>query len=355
MVFLGPHRGLEMRTFALPSPRQAEVLVRVLCCTLCGSDLHSHGGRRQVPVPTILGHEILGRIEALGPDAPHRDLLGTPLEPGNRITWTLAASCGQCFFCTHELPQKCERLFKYGHEPLGEGRILGGGLADYCMLTPGTGIVRVPDDLDDHAACPANCATATVAAALRRAGTCRGETVLVQGAGMLGLTACAMTRESGATSVICTDVREDRLARALSFGATHVVQAGSNELLQRIQEVTSGRGVDLALELSGAPEAMETGLTLLRIGGRSIWVGAVTPVRPISLEPERFVRRWLTVQGIHNYHPVDLVTAVRFLAEQQHRYPFAELVAGPWLLEDAEQAFRHAQEGAAVRVAVRPA
>ena len=200
-VFLDPGQPLEMRSFALREPRGQEMLVRVTFCTLCGSDLHTFTGRRQTPTPTILGHEIIGRIERFGPDAPRHDLLGQPLREGDRITWTLAASCGACFYCTRELPQKCERLFKYGYEQITDDHPLSGGLADYCLLAPGTGIIRLPETLPDAVACPANCATATVAAALRAGGGCQGQTVLIQGAGMLGLTACAMAKAGGAAAL----------------------------------------------------------------------------------------------------------------------------------------------------------
>src|SRR5262245_2931038 len=116
VLFHGPGQPLEMVTHPVPEPAGGEVLVRISCCTLCGSDLHTHAGRRSGPVPAVLGHEITGRIEAFGPDAPRTDITGAALAVGDRITWSLVVSCGDCFFCRGDLPQKCERLFKYGHE-----------------------------------------------------------------------------------------------------------------------------------------------------------------------------------------------------------------------------------------------
>lgn len=353
-VFTGPNQPFELRRLPVPVPREAELLVRVTCCTLCGSDLHTYSGRRAGPVPAVLGHEILGRVERFGATAPRRDLLGQTLREGDRVTWTLAASCGDCFYCTHALPQKCERLFKYGHEPFDTTHALSGGLADYCLLAPGTGIVRLPDTLPDCVACPVNCATATVAAALRTAGGCAEQAVLVQGAGMLGLTACALARQAGAVAVVCTEIRADRLAQATRFGATHAVPAGGGELRDTVHEVTAGRGVDLALELTGAAAAHEAGLPLLRIGGRYVWVGAVAPTGPVAVNPETLVRRLLTIHGVHNYTPADLVTAVQFLTEHAAAWPFAELVSHSYRLEEVDEAFRQATATSAVRVAVVP-
>ena len=354
-VFNAPNAPLEMRTFPLPGLGPGEVLVRVTCCTVCGSDLHTYTGRRSTPTPTILGHEILGEVAALGPGDPVRDVDARPLTVGDRVTWSIAASCGACFFCTHGIPQKCERLFKYGHQAITPEHPLSGGLAEYCHLAPGTAVVRAPADLPDAVACPANCATATVAAALRTGGDCRDEAVLVQGAGMLGLTACAMARAQGAYEVIACDVDAARLAAAERFGATRYVLADDADALKgAVAAATDGRGVDLALELSGAAVAMEAGLDLLRIGGRYVLVGAVFPGPAVAVSPESVIRRLLSIHGLHNYTPADLARAVAFLADNHARYPFAELVAETFPLSEANAAFQHAIQGRAHRVAVRP-
>src|SRR5678816_2315596 len=114
-LFHGPNRPLELARFERVPLRDVEICVRVTACTLCGSDLHTHAGRRSEPTPTVLGHEIVGRIEAFGPNAPRRDYRGEDLSIGDRVSWSIAASCDNCFFCDDGLPQKCASLFKYGH------------------------------------------------------------------------------------------------------------------------------------------------------------------------------------------------------------------------------------------------
>jgi alcohol dehydrogenase len=254
------------------------------------------------------------------------------------------------------LPQKCERLFKYGHERIDPRHPLSGGLAQYCHLARGTAVMRLPDAIPDIVACPANCATATVAAALRAAGSCRDQTILVQGAGMLGLTAAAMAHAAGAREIIVCDPDEKRLQLAARFGASRVVHlvTGGDEPAATVGQCTAGRGVDAALELSGAPEAIEAGLQCLRIGGRYVLVGAVYPTRDVALPAERIVRRLLRIEGVHNYAPADLRAAVEFLSTAHDRYPFAELVSGRFALCDAESAFAHAIASRAPRVAVVP-
>ena len=287
---------------------------------------------------------------------PPRDASGRAFGIGDRVTWTIAVGCGACFFCRAELPQKCERLFKYGHAALGD-HPLSGGLATACHLARGTHICRVPDELSDEVAALATCATATVAAAVRAAGSLRGATVLIQGAGMLGITACAMAAWQGAETVIASDIDADRVAAAGQFGATHTIDAAadSRDVNSPIAELTSGRGCDVVFEFSGSRRAITDGLASLRIGGTYIWAGAVLPVGAIEIDPEQVVRRMWTIRGVHNYAPRDLAAALEFLTATRDRYPFQNLVGPRFSLDDADAAFQHARSAGAWRVAVLPA
>jgi alcohol dehydrogenase len=232
---------------------------------------------------------------------------------------------------------------------------LSGGLAEHCHLTAQTPVLVVPESLSDEVACIANCAAATVAAAMRVGAPQPGENVLIFGAGMLGLIATAMASEAGARQVIVTDVDAERLQQACRFGATGcLVFAEGERFVADVKDCFDGRGADLALELSGAPLAMEASLKTLRVGGRAVFVGAVAPGRPLALDGEMIVRRVLSIHGMHNYAPADLVAAVDFLAATAGRFPFRELVAGPFDLAQAEQAFESAVASRALRVAVKP-
>lgn len=355
-VYVEEGQPLELQSFALPELAAGEVLVQVTCCTVCGSDVHTYAGHRTTPMPTILGHEIIGTVARLGPGEPVCDYDGVPLTIGDRITWSIAASCGDCFYCDHAIPAKCDTLFKYGHEAINDRQPLSGGLAEHCHLAPGTAIVRIPDELPDVVACPANCATATVTAALRVGGGCQDEVVLIQGAGMLGLSACALARSRGAKEVIVCDIDDARLQLAEKFGATHCVNvSGDPEALAKVvNQVTDNRGVDLAIELSGANASIEAGLKRLRIGGRYVLVGSVFPADDVPVSAEWVVRRWLNIHGVHNYAPEDLAAAVTFLAEQHTNYPLAELVSASFPLEESDEAFRYTLTQRPHRVAVLP-
>lgn len=349
-IFDGPGKPFRFECVARPTLAAGEALVRVSLCTVCGSDLHTFSGRRGGPVPCVLGHEPVGVVEEVSGDV--RDVGGDPVAVGDRVVWSVAVSCGGCFFCTRGLPQKCGRLRKYGHEGHAPGAGPLGGLSTHCHLLAGTALVKVPPGLPDALAAPAGCATATVAAALR-AGHRPGEgpgLVAVLGLGMLGLTACAMASAAGHAVVAC-DVSDSRLSRAPRFGAAHV--AKPTELVGLSRSLTAGRGADQALELSGSSEAAKLSLEALRTGGRAVWAGAVSPVGSVAVEPEAVVRRCLTVTGVHNYTPRDLAAAVDFLATHHGRFPFAGLVSRAYSLGEVDEAFEFAESERPVRVAIR--
>ncbi|RYD31751.1 MAG: alcohol dehydrogenase [Verrucomicrobiaceae bacterium] len=349
-VFSGSGNPFELRHFPIPHPVGGEILVRVTCSTICGSDLHTWHGRRQEPTPCVLGHEIVGTIIDFGHDALREDLRGVTLEKGDRITWTLAASCGDCFYCIRGLPQKCETLFKYGHSRLSPGGEFSGGFAEYCLLRQGTGLIRLPDDLPDALAAPANCAVATVAAACRLAGDLRDSSVLVLGCGVLGLTAIAMAVHCGAEEVIACDLDERRGPMAVRFGATHFCAPG--EVLAVSREASCGRGVDVAMEFSGAASAAAAAIEALRTGGTAVIAGTTTPGGKITIDPNDLVRRMLVIKGLHNYAPEDLVAAMDFLVACQDKVPFSELQGETFGLSEIGEAFESSDSNPGRRTVV---
>lgn len=352
-IFDNAGQPFRMECFSRPKLAPGEALVRVSLCTICGSDLHTVFGRRKSRTPSILGHESVGIVEEFAGEA--LDVTGELLRKGDRVVWSVAISCGSCFYCTRALPQKCESLLKYGHERLIPTHGPLGGLSTHCHLLRGTAVVKVPADLPNSVAAPAGCATATVAAAIRvgslSAGTAGtpARTIIVMGLGMLGLTACAWIAANGDTAIAC-DVDEERLARARQFGAD--VTATPSVLREAVHSRTAGRGADLVLELSGSASAAQLGLDLLRVGGTAVWVGSVFPTPPVPVSPEEVVRRCLTVTGIHNYAPGDLKAAVEFLAANHRRFPFAGLVERTVPLDSVAEAFDSGERERPIRIGI---
>jgi alcohol dehydrogenase len=297
---------------------------------------------------------MVGEITAVGPGVA--DLDGAPLRLGDRVTWSMVWSCGRCYYCRNGLRPKCERLLKFGHEQLAPRLELFGGLGEYCFLPEGTAICRIPEHVPDEVACPSNCATSTVAAVLRHAGEVAGRAVVVYGAGMLGLTACAWASAAGASRVIAVETDPARRALALEFGAAEALDghAGAGDLAAQVRGLTGGRGAELVLEFTGVPEAVEKGFEMLRFGGHYVLAGATFPARKVELSAEQIVRRIVRVSGVYNYEPGDLRAALGFLADHGARFPFSSLVGRVFPLDRVEEAFAYAERERPPRAGVRP-
>jgi putative phosphonate catabolism associated alcohol dehydrogenase len=355
-VMTAPRAALELREFPIPAAPPGGAIVRVTCCTICRSDIHSWEGRRPCPTPIILGHEIVGVIAELGPGLTH-DMADRPLEIGDRVTWTLHSACGRCHNCVErQLPMKCRHLKKYGHEACDRPPYLAGGLAEYCVIDAGTRIIRLPDALPDFVAAPANCAVATIMAACEAAELRRGQSLLIQGAGALGCYAAAIAAAAGCRRVIAVDVDPARLALIQRFGATDCIDVGASadprNAAEQVMAATDGHGADCAFELAGHPAAIELGLAALAVGGRYVEIGCCFANARVEIDLSTIVFKRLTIVGIHNYHARHLRQAVDFLAAHHCSLPFDQIVGARYRLEEATAALEAAAAGVAARIAV---
>jgi putative phosphonate catabolism associated alcohol dehydrogenase len=318
---------------------RGQCLVEISLATICGSDLHTFDGRRREPVPCVLGHEGVGRVVAVGPD---RD----PGLVGRRVTWTLADSCGVCRACRDwSLPQKCERLFKYGHASLDDGTGFNGTYATHVVLRSGTTLFPLPDAISDEMAASANCALATMIASTEPLAA-GGDTAVIQGAGLLGLFGCALLREKGWQRVVVVDGNPARLELVPAFGGEPAMNSARGY-------VKSGT-VDAVIEATGSAAVIAEGVNLLRPGGHYQLVGLVHPDSRLDVTGEVIIRKCLTIQGAHNYAPDDLGAAVEFLKNRGQNLPWDRLISPPLPLQSLDEAMAVARSGRWPRVAVRP-
>jgi len=348
---------LEIKEFELSDVQNGWILVRIKCCTICGSDLHTWLGHRATPLPIILGHEIMGEIVELG-EGVAKDSGGRPLKIGDRITWTIMSNCGKCYYCREKgLMMKCLELKKYGHDSCTNPPHFNGGFAEYCYVTPGTCVIKIPDDVSDEIAAPANCGLATVVAGWDSVRLEPGDNVLIQGAGTLGIYAAALARSYGCNRIIVTDVIDRRLGFIKKFGATEMINVKGmkdEEVIGVIQDLTRGFGVDIAMEVAGTPSIIPLGLKCLRKGGQYIEHGNVFPGANFTYDASDIIFRYLTIKGIHNYDTKHLQWGVDFLQRAHHIYPFQDIVTHQFTLDEINKALEVAHSEHAIRVAVKP-
>jgi alcohol dehydrogenase len=356
-VMHAPRQNLDIRRYPLPAIARDCILVKVTCCTICGSDVHTWSGRRDSVVPIILGHEIVGTIAAKG-DAVTHDCADQPLAVGDRITWTLMDSCGKCYYCRQKgLMMKCRNLKKYGHDSCEAPPHFVGGFAEYCYLTPGTCVIKLPDTVSDEQAAPANCALATVIAGWEAGGIRPLENVWIQGAGALGIYAAALAKHYGCGKIIVSDVLDHRLEFVRAFGATDTLNTrgiADSEVVSAVRQLTDGFGVDCVLEVAGSADLISPGLQGLRIGGRLIEIGNSFPDARFSYDACDVVWRRLTLSGVHNYDTRHLQMGIDFLVATNAQFPFEKLVTHRFKLEEINAALQMAASGEAIRVAILP-
>ncbi|WP_323743581.1 zinc-binding dehydrogenase [Agreia pratensis] len=357
MVWVQP--GQKHEPIAVPTVSLAvgDALVAIELATICGSDVHTTQGHRSAPTPLVLGHEQVGRVVAVGAGAVTST--GAPLEVGERVVWSLTIGCDTCDTCIRGLPQKCETVKKYGHERLEAGWELSGGFASHAHVRRGTAIVPVSRSLPAATLAPVSCGTATAVAALDAASVVTpldGAVVIVFGAGLIGLTACAIANDRGAR-VIVVDPARGRRSLAARFGAAATadptLEAGEPGSLETALDEIGTRPL-VAIEASGSVHAVASAIDSLGIGGVAVLVGSVSPSAAVPLDPEAIVRRLITLRGVHNYAPRHLEEAARFVEKRHDVYPFAELVGATVALGDLDDGIEAAAGGGAVRIGVAP-
>jgi alcohol dehydrogenase len=266
LVFHGPG---EKSWTDVPDARlvdPTDVVVRVDTTTICGTDLHILKG--DVPAVTagrVLGHEAVGTITEVGSAI-------SDLSVGDRVLVPAITSCGKCGPCKVAMPSHCASVGGIGWI---FGHLIDGTQAEYVRVPYAeTSVHRLPENIsNDEAIFLADILPTGFEIGVQNAAVRPGDSVVVVGAGPVGLSAIATAGLFGAASVIAVDLSESRLKRSVSFGADETVNSGREDVRARIQELTDGRGADVAIEAVGIPETFELCTALVRPGGRVANVG----------------------------------------------------------------------------------
>lgn len=268
MVLNGFGQRLTQAEVPRPVPGPGDALVKVRACGVCQTDLKilkgGHASSPRVVFPHTPGHEIAGTVEELGPDAPARGPGAAGLRPGDPVIVNIYDICGECPYCRSGRESLCTRL----------GAWIGfdspGGMAEYVRV-PVRNLVPLPGHLAPERAAILGDAIATSVHAVRTRGEVQpGQTVVMTGAGGVGLHAVQMARLLGAR-VIAADISPSRLQLARRYGA--VTADPGSSLSDAVRDLTGGAGADVALDFTGLAAPLAAAAASLKPGGRLVMVG----------------------------------------------------------------------------------
>ncbi len=353
-VLVAASEPLEVREIRTPRPQAGEVLVKVIACGLCHSDLHVMAGKIPFPLPAVLGHEVSGTIVEMGPHTRH-----SGLAVGDQVCGAFLMPCGQCPECARGRDDLCAPFFEFnrlkgqlfdGTSRLADldGTVIAqysmGGLAEYCVI-PVTAVAKMAEGMDPVAASIIGCAAMTAYGAVRRGADLQyGETVAIIGIGGVGSNIVQVAKELGARHIIAIDVDDEKLAAAERLGATETINSRSVDARERVFEITGGRGVDVAIEALGIPATFEQALTLLADGGRMVPVGLAAGTTTAAVEINRLVRRGQQISGSYGARTrTDLPTVIDLAARGLLDY--RGVVSRRVPLSEAEATYRMLHKG----------
>ena len=339
-----------VQEFPRPTAEPGGLVVEIEVATVCGSDVHAWKGNLAVSAiqpPLILGHEMVGRIIEIGAGADI-DSVGETLSIGDRVVWA-HIPCGRCHECTVErTPVLCaNRYIGYFHDA-SVAPYFTGTFAEYGIVRPAAGRVRVPDGVESGWASAGSCALRSVIKAISLAGSIdRDDTVVVQGAGPLGLFATALLSLSNPRKLVVVGAPEDRLELAREWGATDTVFVDpAVDPQERIDEVLSitGRGASIAFELAGAPGAMTEGVQLMARNGRYVMIGTLGGA-PQPVNASTIVTRGIRITGSMTGDIGDYHRAMLALDRYKDRFDWGRMLGHEYGLDEVADAI-----GAMVRM-----
>ena len=343
-VFYAPGKPFEIRDVTVPDVEPDAVLIKVSLANICGSDLHFWRGDAPLRISEdgwIYGHEMMGRVAELGSKVK-TDSLGRALREGDRVAYTYFVACRRCPACLNNQPAACPN--KIGR-PLGPSTFphFHGAFAEYYYLQPGGHIFKVPDELTDEMVSPVNCALSQVLFGLHQAGLRFGGSIVIQGAGGLGVQAAAVAKDMGAPTIIVVDQVPGRLALAKAFGADHTINLKDmperKDRVALVRKLTGGYGADIACDFVGFPQVIPEGIEMLGPGGTYLEIGTISRGAKIELEPAQLVWGAKKIVGVIMYDPWVIPRALDFLVRNRTRFPFDRLISNTYPLEKINEAF----------------
>lgn len=328
----------------VPTPKRAEVLVRIDAVAICATDLEiiHRGPPAQIEGGLPFnknftpGHEYMGTVVALGPGVDEYKI-------GQRVTVEIHAGCGQCKRCRQGMYTSCHNYgLNYGEVDKGHranGFTTDGGFAEYAINNINT-IIPVGDDMSDEEATLVVTAGTAMYGLTELGGLVAGESVAVLGPGPIGLLGVAVAKSLGANPVFLTGTRDNRLQMGRELGADHVVNVKDEDPVEAIRRLNGGKGIDYVIECSGAPNAINEAARMLNRGGRICL--AAFPHEPVEIDVAYLVRNNIYLFGIRGEGKSATHRAEAFMA--QKRFDATKIHTHTFPLVDLPTALKYARE-----------
>lgn len=326
-------RGLWMADVPKPVPGSQDVLIRIEKTAICGTDVHIYEwndwAQKNVPVPTITGHEFMGIIEETGSAV-------RGIKPGARVSGEGHITCGSCRNCRVGQEHLCRKT-------LGVGVNHQGCFAEFFVL-PARNVFPVLDEVsDDIAAILDPFGNATHAAL---SFDVLGEDVLITGAGPIGIMAAAICKHAGARYIVVTDVNDLRLKKAFQMGATRVVNVDRESVLEVARELDLSEGFSVGLEMSGSPSAFHTMVDMMSHGGKIALLGIFST--NVETDLVTVIFKGLQIKGIYGREVFR--TWFKMQSMLQAGLDISAVITHRFAINDFEEGFEAARSGKAAKV-----
>jgi len=329
----------EQRSFDIPEPVEGGMLLEMIRANVCGSDVHiRHGFHPLVGQGCVMGHEGVGRVAALSPSVS-TDWAGEPLSVGDRVVSTYFQACHRCPECNAGHPNICRNAYTGWSTPADEGAHFFGTFSTHYSVGPMQAVYKVPEPVSSKAVSSANCALSQVYFGCMTGEVSYGDSVVILGAGGLGVCAAAVASSMGA-EVFVAEMVPGRLEKAKAFGAHHLIDlsaaADGDGRVDLVREQTGGGG-DVVIDLTGVPSAFSEGARMTRSGGIFVEIGNISPNKHTEFDPGLFTRTGVQIRAAIRYPVEVLGRAVRFI-EATPQFPWESLVDKDFTFDEVSAA-----------------
>jgi D-arabinose 1-dehydrogenase-like Zn-dependent alcohol dehydrogenase len=360
--WMGYGKPFEIREYPVPDPEPGAAVIKVAIANVCGSDMHYWKGEQDYakmgrPLPLNTGHEHMGTVHKLGAGVA-TDSAGEPLREGDRVIYRYFNPCMHCKACLQRNYMSCPTRQANFLVSCEEWPHFQGGYGQYFYLRPNHAIFKLPDEITDEMAAGVNCAFTQVYAGLEIAEMKGGDTVVIQGAGGLGVYACAVAREMGAAKIIIIDGVDERLELASEFGADEFVDlreySNPAARIERVKQLADNWGGNIVMELVGNPNVVDEGLRMTAPEGTYLEIGNINVGWEAKFDPSWIVFGNRRIQGVAHYEADHLKRALDLMIRTRNKYPYHKILSHKFPLDQINEAFRQQESGHITRGAIVP-